>query len=76
MSTTNIITLDSDDLVLDDTHDQDRDDVLKKNMLWAISAGEEDNYIELTMFEWTKLTAPLLMMLIEDLAGHARRLSQ
>ncbi|MBU2537665.1 MAG: hypothetical protein KKH22_04445 [Proteobacteria bacterium] len=47
-----------------------------KNLLWAISADPEGDSIELTMFEETKLTAPLLMMLIEDLAGHARRLSR
>jgi hypothetical protein len=47
-----------------------------ENLLWAISTDPEGDSIELTMFTETRLTVPLLLLLIASLADHARRLSR
>lgn len=56
--------------------DRQRDEAEhKKLLLWAINV-QDDKSIVLDIFDGVLFTAPMLMMLIEDLAGHARRLTE
>jgi hypothetical protein len=50
--------------------------LISKNLLWAISSNPDADHVELTVFDNASLTVPRLLRLIEDLAGHARRLSR